>query len=87
MVVADAQTGRLVLVTGVDTPTVRVTPITGTFDRSTGVGDARALLVPVYSGEASTAGVLVFDATGTPQLLVSELDSGSPRVQNVEIRR
>ncbi len=87
MVVADAQTGRLVLVTGLDTTAVRVTPIAATFDRSTGVGDARALLVPVYGGEASTTGVLVFDATGTPQLLISELESGSPRVQNVEIRR
>lgn len=87
MVVADAQTGRLVLVTGIETATVRVTPIDGTFDRSAGVGDTRAVLVPVYAGEASTSGVLVFDATGIPQLLISELESGSPRVQNVEIRR
>lgn len=87
MVVADANTGKLALVSGLENPAPQVIPIGASFQRSSGLTDNRAVLVPVFAGNGSTSGVLVFDAAGFNATLLSDFDSGVVQARAVELRR
>jgi hypothetical protein len=86
VVVADAATGKLAYATGLDAGAPSIAAIPGSFVRSAGVDDPRAVLVPVFAGNGTTSGVLVFEANGASALLVTGFD-GALQAQPVELRR
>lgn len=87
VLIADATSNRLAYVTGLESGAPRLVPVPVSPPRSTGVDDPRAVLVPVYSGESTTRGVLAFAAGGTAAILVTGFDESTPRAVTVEIRR